>query len=323
MRRLGTRLSWQRVRAVLSAASAWLSRRAVRRAITAGLTLLAMASMLLLLANNWETLRAWRWQVRPLPLAASFGAYSAALLLAILAWSQIMNALGTPINWRHHARIYCISNLARRLPGVLWHVTGRLLLYQECRANSAVVSVASGLELVLTGLSALVIGLLTWPGTERFSVVSGWAGVVCAVGLAAAHPRVINWLLEKLGTEASVRAPLRFRQVMAWMALYGLIWVVGGSVLYAVVATIYDPPPGLMPRVIGAWSLSGIVSVLTAVLPVGLGLRELTLSLLLAQFLPQGVAVVTAIAARLLLTFYEVLWAQIARWIWRRRVEVA
>jgi hypothetical protein len=216
-----------------------------------------------------------------------------------------------------------VSNLARRLPGVLWHVTGRLLLYQECQASSAVVSVASALELVLTGLSALLVGLLTWPGAERFSVLRGWAGAACALGLAAAHPRVLNWLLRKLGADASTRPPLRFRQVLAWLALYGLVWVIGGIVLYAVVATTYDLPITLMSRVVGAWSLSGIVSVLTAVLPVGMGLRELTLSLLLAQFVPQGVAVVGAIAARLLLTFYELIWAQIARWIWRQTAEVA
>lgn len=323
MRRLGIRPSMQRVRAALAAALAWLSRPVVRRAITAGLTLLALASMLLLLANNWETLRAWQWHVRPLPLVLSFGAYSVALFLAILAWSQIMNALGTPIHWRLHARIYCVSNLARRLPGVLWHVTGRLLLYQECQASSAVVSVASALELVLMGLAALLVGLLTWPGAGRFSVMRGWAGVASALGLAAAHPRVLNGLLQKLGTDASARPPLRFRQVLTWVALYGLVWAVGGTVLYAVVATVYDLPIELMPRVVGAWSLSGIVSVLTAVLPVGLGLRELTLSLMLAQFLPQGVAVVAAIAARLLLTFYELVWAQVARWIWRQRAEVA
>ena len=58
-------------------------------------------------------------------------------------------------------------------------------------------------------------------------------------------------------------------------------------------------------------TVKGVVSVVMAILPVGLGFRELALGLLLTSFLPDGIAILIAILARLLLTLYELIWVLI------------
>lgn len=314
----GLKAGWSIVRGHIREAMGqgfrWLSRPKVRHVIMIGLTLMAMASLVILLRANWGTLASREWRVRPVPLALSFVAYSVALGMAIWAWGQIMNTLGTPVRWRQHIRIYCITNLARRLPGVLWHVVGRVALYDEKEASKTVISVGSGLELILTALSGLGVGIMAWPGSVDQLFHPMWIVGGLALGLLAVHPRVLHVLLTRLGVSVGASGELRYRQVLGWLLIYGLIWLMGGLVLFALIETIYPVSLEWLPRTVGAWSLSGMVAVVAAVLPVGLGFRELTLSLLLATFLPEGIALVTAILSRLLLTLYELIWALITHW---------
>ena len=83
--------------------------------------------------------------------------------------------------------------------------------------------------------------------------------------------------------------------------------------MYLLIGAIYPVSFAQLPSTIGAWSLSGMVSVVAAFLPVGLGLRELALGLLLSSFLPDGLGIVVAVITRLLFTLYEVLWALLAQ----------
>lgn len=288
-----------------------LSHPRVRRGVTLTLTVLAIVGLGTLLHNNWDTLRTFEWQFRPVPFLTSFLLYSLALGLAILAWGKMMTALGTQISWRTHIRVYSITNLARRLPGMLWYVAGRLVLYEEDKASRMAISVASALELVLIALSGLMIGVALWPGAISEFLNPLWIAGIVVLSLIAIHPKVIRIPLRWFGAEREhiAATQLRYGQVLIWLCLYGGVWLAGGFVLFALIQTVYPVSLTWLPQVIGAWSLSGMVSVVAAFLPVGLGLRELALGLLLAAFLPEGIAIIIALLARLLLTFYELLWA--------------
>jgi hypothetical protein len=289
----------------------------VRRGVTGALTILAILGLGTLLYNNWDTLRNFEWQFRPVPFIASFLVYSLALGLAILAWGKMMTALGAQIPWRTHIRVYSITNLARRLPGMLWYVAGRLVLYEENDASKVAISVASALELVLIALSGLVIGVALWPGAIIEFLNPLWIIGIVILSLIAIHPKVIRVPLRWFGAEREHIATtrLQYGQVVSWLGFYGGVWLAGGFVLFALIETVYPISPTWLPQVIGAWSLSGMVSVVAAFLPVGLGLRELALGLLLATFLPEGIAIIIALLARLLLTFYELLWALTVQWV--------
>lgn len=311
----GVKRWWARLRRLLRHSLRWAADSRVRRAITVALTLVAIASMAALLHANWDTLRAFEWHIRPIPLLLSFLAYSITVAFAILAWGGIMISLGTSVPWREHIRIYCVSNLARRLPGVLWHVVGRIALYDHEKAGPAAISVGSALELVLMTLSGLALALMTWPTVAAERVLPAWIVGGLVLGLTLIHPRVLNVPLRwvRASEEAVPRSRLRYRQVLGWLFLYGGSWLAGGIVVYAVIAAIYPLSLTQLLPTIGAWSLSGMVSMIAAFLPVGLGLRELALGLLLSSFLPDGLGIVVAIILRLLLTLYEVVWVLLAQ----------
>lgn len=288
----------------------WSRNPRVRWAVTVSLVLITLIALGAMLYKSREMLLNYEWRVRFGPLIASFLLYSLALGLAVLSWGLIMNRLVGKSNWARHARIYCLTNLARRLPGVLWYVLGRMLMYEQEGVSKAIVSISSGLEFVLLVLSGLVVSLMTWPFLAWSQFVSPWWLLIGMIaGLVAMHPAITGFALHKLGVDSRTGGDFGYRDVGSWLAIYAMGWGLGGLILYSVIATIFPIPLTFLPGIIGAWSLSGVVATLSTFSPSGFGLRELTLSLLLTLFLPSGVAVLAAILVRILLTLYEATWA--------------
>lgn len=285
-------------------------KQAVQWAVAAVILLVVLVGLGAMLYDSRELLLSYPWRVYPVPLATSFLTYSFALGLAIWAWGMMVNSVVGKAGWLKHARIYCLSNLGRRLPGLFWDVVGRVIMYQREGLPRVLVTVVSGLEFVLLLLSGIVVTLLTWPllASSRFGN-PWWLLLGLISGLVAIHPTIIKLALRKLSKEATVASDVRYRDVVMWLTIYAVIWGIGGIILFSMIATIYPVSVTLLPGIIGVWSLSGVVSMVATFSPSGLGIRELTLSMLLSLFIPAGVAVVVAILARLLLTLYEVLWA--------------
>ena len=150
---------WARcVRRLVGRALQWTAHPWVRHGITAILSLFAVATIGGLLYANWDTLRGFEWRIRPAPLLLSFPVYGLALALAALAWARIMRALGSSVALSEHVRVYYVTNLARRLPGVLWYVVGRVALYEVMRFGDTlkemVLQGASTAELKLAAIKA-------------------------------------------------------------------------------------------------------------------------------------------------------------------------
>jgi glycosyltransferase 2 family protein len=211
--------------------------------------------------------------------------------------------------------VYSITNLARGLPGPLLHVAGRLMYYGKDRGTMAVVSIGSGLEILLTALAGLVVSLLTLSSERVGGVISPvWIIVVLIIGLGALHPRLAGALVRRASGAGDEDSEIRlsYWQTLRWLIWYGADWILGGLMFFALIGALIPISIQQLPYVIGAWSLAGLVSVLTSFLPFSLGIRELALSLLLMEILPSSVAVVFAIMSRILLTVYVAVWASIA-----------
>lgn len=283
-----------------------------RWVITALLIVIVVAGLGAMLYGNRDVILTYDWQIRPRPLLASFIVYSIALGLAVLVWGRIINRLAGRRSWLGHIRIYCTTILAQRLPGVLWHVAGRMMLYGQDGVGKTVISVSSGLELALIVISGLIVSLLTWPLLASTNLENPWWLLIGLVGgLVVVHPRIVNLILRRLGADGFSERQLSYWDILNWLAIYVLIWLLGGIILYSIINVIYPLPANLLPGVIGAWSLSGVVATVSTFSPFGFGIREISLTLLLSPFLPTGIAAVVAILARLLLTLYEVCWALI------------
>lgn len=263
--------------------------------------------------DSRETLLTYEWEFRPLPLLFSFILYALALSLAVVAWGLIVNKTSGKQKWANHVRIYCVTNIAQRLPGVFWHVIGRMMMYQEAGVSKKSVSVSSGIEFVLLAISSLIVSLLTWsllPATPLDNPLLLIAGII--LGLLLIKPATVQWFMRRLKVDITHISDLHYYHIIGWLSLYVIIWGMGGIILYAIISIIYPVPVAHLPGIVAAWCLSGTIALVSTFTPSGFGLREITLSLMLSAYMPSGVAVIVTLLTRILLTLYEAVWALLA-----------
>ncbi|NOZ05658.1 MAG: hypothetical protein GXP41_04805 [Chloroflexi bacterium] len=127
---------------------------------------------------------------------AAFVAYSIDLLIAAFAWSVVFTKFSGLTGWRRHFRIYISTNVTKRLPGRWWHVAGRALLYEQEGVGKRVTAVGAAMEIVLLILSAIFVGLITWPFLAGKETIQPWWLVISAlVGLVLIRPAIVKGLI--------------------------------------------------------------------------------------------------------------------------------
>ncbi|MGB9880948.1 MAG: hypothetical protein ACPLRM_09320, partial [Anaerolineae bacterium] len=239
-------------------------------------------------------------------LILSFGFYSIAIVLAIFTWGHILNVLGKPISWQEHFYNYCISNLSRRLPAPMAHIGTRLILYDHEAAIMSAVSSGSILEMTLMGLSGLFVSVMTGTLKENHLLVRITTLVIIGSLLLLCCLLAFYWAKRR---QISLNGKnLSIWHLAGWFLAYGSLWCIGGASFYFIVRALWDISKADIGTIINAWTVSGLVALIAAVMPVGLGLRELTLGLLLTDILPQGAAIIIAVISRLVFMLYELLW---------------
>ena len=124
------------------------------------------------------------------------------------------------------------------------------------------------------------------------------------------HPRVLKPLLSLLKLQGPVE--LHYWHTIKWLLSYLVVMMTGGLALYLLINSFYPLPYFVLPDIIGAWCLSSLVGILIIFLPLGLGLHEVTLGLLLSGFLPPAISAVIAILSRIVFTFFEIALAGLA-----------
>jgi hypothetical protein len=98
-----------------------------------------------------------------------------------------------------------------------------------------------------------------------------------------------------------------------------LLIAVGGVSHFFLARTFYSSLPlSLIPAITSAFALAWTIGYLTPIAPSGLGIRDGILIALFSMWMPNPVAVVVALASRLLLVIEDVAWAVIVLLFWRR-----
>lgn len=238
--------------------------------------------------------------------------YAIDLALAITGWILIMGTLSEYWNWPQHVRIYCISAVTRRLPGSMWYLLGRVVMYEKQEVPRSLTLIASGIEYVVTLLGGLLVAIVTWPIVLSGSQISPlWLiGALLAGGLLL-NPPTLRAIVKRLSPQTHA-LNLRYRNLIGWIGFYGLVWCGGGVILFVLAQALHPLPLGVLPAIIGVWATSALLPQLLTFMPFGLGVQEVTLSALLSPFVGSTEAIVIALLMRIVLTLNEVLWACVA-----------
>jgi len=143
------------------------------------------------------------------------------------------------------------------------------------------------------------------------------AGVLVVLSLFLVNPKTLKWLIKKTGGDPN---RLKFTNIVLWVALYSLVWVMGGVMLFCIANTLFPLPVSNLGFVIGSWFFVGIASYMLLFLPSNLGFSEIGLSLLLSQIIPSSLAVLVAVSSRILTTLYDILLAGLVV-LWQKLVK--
>jgi len=254
-------------------------------------------------------------------LLAGQAIFLAGLAIAAWIWGDIMRALGSGVPMRRHIHIYATTYLARLLPGTVWYVVGRGMLYQEEGESARLASVASGAEMLLTmmagalvaatsGLFLLTQGARTLLTGESAAVNEGTllSALIAVTAFAllcgaVLHPAFQQWLLRRL--RLADTPPLEARAAVKWLLLFAINWLVGAAILYMNARLLLGSDASLsIPYIVFVWSLVGTLSTFVFFLPTNFGLSEIGISLLLSAIMPSSVAVLAAVVTRIVQVVY-------------------
>lgn len=270
------------------------------------------------LYRNWHDVRGYVCGIRYGYLFLALCVHAIALAFTAMAWHLIIRAFGAHSTLRKDSKVYYYTNLAKRIPGVVWYIGGRAHLYSREGISGSVVVTSVVMETALVFISGVACYLFLSPSYSYWPLPGrSWVLLLPVIPMMAVVLRptilinVLNAFLRWLGRSQIVMQPPRLR-ILPICAMYGIAWLGGGLSLYLVIRASYALPARELPTVIGFATVSGLAGLLTLALPAGMGIKEVALAALLSSYVSFPVAVMISLLFRMLTTLDEILWALIS-----------
>jgi len=221
--------------------------------------------------------------VSPGLLGIAWALIALAFGLQIGAWSILMRGLGCLLPWRHVVSGYTLSFLPRYIPGSVWgYVSRSEWLYQGYHVPYRLSNLGSALEIagIVASNSLILAFSYAWsfPALVRLAVILALPLVLMAI-------RPIMGRLSRRSAACSL--PLKEISAIplaSWLlilALYLLLWLSHGIALWLLILAFHLPGQG-PAQTTASYALAWLVGFIVPFAPAGLGVRELTLSTLLA-----------------------------------------
>jgi uncharacterized membrane protein YbhN (UPF0104 family) len=306
----------------------------------------AVVAILVLWAVGRHVVRTWNdlkrheveLQVQPAWLIVSGFFYLAGLACCGRFYERVLQASTTPISLGPALRAYLVSHLGKYVPGKAMVVVMRAGMSIPFGARGATAAIATFYEtLVMMAAGGLIAAVgfafaarspsmeFVVPGYGKLELgiyhLAGLLGLGVGVGfLILVLPAVFRRLsmlvslpFPRVGAEALPR-------FSAGLLIRGLLWTAAAWVLLGAsqleVAHALSPlgnseHVALLPVVVAGVALATVAGFVVAVLPGGLGVREGVLMYVLAPSLGEDLAVVAALALRLVWVAAEVLAAAV------------
>lgn len=299
-----------------------------------GLTVAALAFLVLALATRWDEVSGQLSQVSVAAIAGAFACTMTGLFFSMLGWRALLADLGSPLPIGAATRVLFLGQLAKYLPGSsVWAMVAQTELARDFGVpRKRAAAAALVLNMVTLGVG-LLVALLALPrlldSDSGSAVVDAlrWTPVLVPVGLAFLTPpvltRVCNLLFKVLR-----RQPLD--QSFSWGGMARATGAqLGTWVFYGLQIALLAHSLGagfrdvLLPAT-GAFAAAWCAGFLVVVVPTGAGTREAVLTVALAPQLAAGAAgaLTVAVVSRLLLTVADVVAALIGVAMGRRRTPV-
>jgi hypothetical protein len=271
---------------------------------------------------NWNELKGHKWEINYLYIFLPIVLYPLGMMPTVAAWHKLLEALGIQLPFSQNLRIYALSLLPRHIPGLVWYVSSRTLLYKEKGVAAGLVLTATAVEVFLQAVTGFLVStLLLLLGTTTLEHYGALQFIIpiallLAVGLVFSPP-LFNRLSASIVKRMNIdQAPtLRRGSLIASLIWLLAAWSGGGLLLFLLVRGFSPVVWFYFPVMIGVWGMASSIGLTIGIGISGMGLREITLGALLSLVISPITAVVVAVAFRLVLTISEFIWVFIFAWL--------
>ena len=238
-------------------------------------------------------------------LGIALGLYGTTFFLFVVAWHKITIRFGGPRSWRQNVIFYSVTHPTRFLPTPVWLFASRIYLYGQAGMRRRTVILTTGVESLLHALAGL--------------------GFWAVFAVKANSPATWLYFLAIIPVVAVVTYPSRLRlpgvnenmnlhrsDVISWVALYLLTWLIAGPFFSAIICAFGEDVPPLW-ELWRIWTLASLAAYIGSYSLGGAGfLREFTLTWLLSSFYSPPIAVLIAASTRIIMIGGGILWGVIA-----------
>jgi len=285
-------------------------RALVRGVVT---TLFLIAVVLLATQQVWTRRGALRQSLASIAmpeLGISWLLAGAAVYVTMLAWREVLAALGARLSVPEGSRIFFLGQLGKYLPGSVWPLIAQAELARRTGTKRSV-TVAGNLVAVAASLAVAILlgsGLLPFISPHVFDRF-WWLLLALPVLLVCLHPRIITWGLNRLLTLAR-RPPLPedmdARLLFKAVALSLLSWLLLGAHICVLTAALsHHLSVEVFAASVGGMALATAAGLLFLPAPAGVGVREVALTLALSPILTTDQALSIALLSRVALIFVD------------------
>lgn len=266
-----------------------------------------IAAAVLYFARNFSSVSNYFNQLDPLRLLLSLVLMLIAKSLFAVISRYSVQAEDWQPSYLQMFSIYALTQLAKYIPGGVWHYVGRFGMYRSRDMSNARAGKAMVLENMWLVGSALGVGftlLLVFKHTILSFILPAQFSQEWWIPAGAAV--FLLWLAGMVVVRDffSSSTQHRFTQPLAASGILAAAWFLVG-ISFALLAQ-----PGAeidLSLSVGGFSISWAVGFLTLFAPGGLGIREVLLSMFFASSLPPNLAPVLAGAHRLVWVASEIL----------------
>lgn len=221
---------------------------------------------------------AWSW------VAALALIYGLSNLMLALAWRNLLGQFGACTSRRWAVRVYGISQIAKYVPGNIFHLAGRQALGLAAGLPGWALAKSALWELGLISVVGALFGVLALPLLfPVLPVVVTSVAFACALGLAAAGAR--RWLGPPVA------------RALGWQAVF---LAVSGGVFVGTLALVSPQAvdAAMLPALCGAYVIAWLAGLVTPGAPAGIGVRELVLLFLLGGEIAEADLLLAVVLAR-------------------------
>ncbi|MDA0265641.1 MAG: UPF0104 family protein [Cyanobacteria bacterium] len=255
------------------------------------------------------------WRILPIALGVTLLAH----IWSGWVWGWIIQLFGQPTDRVWVISTYLKTNIAKYLPGNVWHFVGRVRAVQGQGASTGIAVMSVVLEPLLMAAAALILASLSSPESLSLQLIA------LASVLVGIHPRILNPILRSLSrAKVSAATPLANQakgsnqakgvdiiKTYPLLPLLGeIIFVLGRGFGFILVVGSLTPERALdYWQVIGQFSLAWLMGLIIPGAPGGLGVFEATALTLMTPTLPTATVIGSVAIYRLVSTLAEALGA--------------